>query len=50
MIYMELCMWLKFDHADKKWLQIPESLLENEEHNILCDIDIKTDHHVPTVY
>ena len=41
MIHWELCLWLKFDHADK-----PESILENETHKIVWDFEIQTDHQI----
>ena len=42
-IHWELCKRLKFDHSIKCTYK-PESLLENETHNILWYIEIQTDH------
>ena len=34
----------KFDNTNKGYMQNPESVLENETHNILWDFEIQTDH------
>ena len=44
MIHEELCKKLKFDYANKRYLHNPESVLENETHKFLCDLERQTDH------
>ena len=41
-IYWELCKKFKFDHTNKWYMRNPESVLENEWHLILWDIEIQT--------
>ena len=43
-IHWKLCKQLNFDHTTKLYMHKPESVLENETHNILWDFEIKTDH------
>ena len=40
----ELCKKLKFDHINKWYMYKPESIRENEKHEILLDFEMKTDH------
>ena len=47
MIHWELCKKLKFDHTTKKYMHKPESVFENEKHQILWDFEIQTDHQLP---
>ena len=47
-IHRELSKKLKFDHANKRYMHNPESILENETHKILWDFDIQTDHLIST--
>ena len=42
-IHMELCNRLKFDHATKWYVRIPESVQEHGMHTIIYDFEIKTD-------
>ena len=44
MIPWELCKKLKFDHMNKWYMHNPTSVLENETHKHLWDIEIQTDH------
>ena len=39
---MELGKKFKFDHANKRYIHNPESILENETHKILWDFEIQT--------
>ena len=43
-IHRELYKRLKFGHADKYLMHKPESVQENEIHEILWDFGIQTDH------
>ena len=43
-IQWELRKVFKFDHTNKWYIHNPESILENETHEILCDFEIQTDH------
>ena len=45
-IYWELCKKLKFDHTTNWYMHKPESILENETHKILRDVEIQTDHRI----
>ena len=47
-IHWELCKRLKFGHAYKWYMQKPESVLENETHEILRKSETETDHPIPT--
>ena len=47
-ILLELCKKFKFDHTNKRYKHNPESVLENETHNILLNFDIQTDHSIST--
>ena len=47
MIHWELYKRLKFDHTAKWYMHKPESILENETHKILWDLEIQRDHLVP---
>ena len=38
-IHRELYKKLKFDHTNKWYMNNPESIRENETHNLLCDFD-----------
>ena len=42
-IHWELCKKFKFDHMNKCYMRNPESILENETHNILRDFEIQID-------
>ena len=44
MIHSELCKGLKFDHANKWYIQNPESIQENEIDKLLWDFVIQMDH------
>ena len=41
-IHMELCKKIHFGYTTKRYIHKPESVLENETHNILWDFDLKT--------
>ena len=43
-IHWKLCKKLKFDHTNKWYMQNPESVQENETHELFWDFDIQTDH------
>ena len=47
-IHWELCKKFKFDHTNKWYMHNLESVLENEMHKLLWDIDIQTDHRFST--
>ena len=47
-IHWELCKKSKFDNTNKNYMQNPESVLENEMQNILCDCEMQTDHLIST--
>ena len=40
----EMCKKLKFDHTNKWYLHNPASVLENDTHELLWDLNIQTDH------
>ena len=40
---MELCKKFKFDHTNKWYIHNPESILENETHEIFWGFEIQTD-------
>ena len=42
-IRWELCKKFKFYHTNKWYMHNPESILENETHKLLWDLEIKTD-------
>ena len=44
MIHSEFCKKLKWDHANKWYIQNPAAVLENDRHKLLLDFDIQTDH------
>ena len=43
-IHWEMCKKFKFDHANKWYMHIPASVIENDTHKLLCDFYIQTDH------
>ena len=43
-IHWELCRKFQFDHTNKWYMHNPESVLENETHNLFWDFNIQTDH------
>ena len=43
-INSEMCKKLKFDYANKWYMQNPALVLENDTHKLLWDFDIQTDH------
>ena len=43
-IHWELCKKLKFDHSNKWYMHIPESVKENETQKFLWDFEIKMNH------
>ena len=43
-ILLELCKKLKYDHYTKCYMHKPESVLENEMHKILSDLEIQIDY------
>ena len=43
-IHWELCKKLKFDNANKWYMQNQESVLENDTHKLLWDFEIQTYH------
>ena len=43
LIYLLLCLRLKFDHTDKYYMHKIKPVLENESHKILGDFKIQTD-------
>ena len=43
-ILEELCKKLKFDYTSKRYMHKPESILENETHEIFWGFEIQTDH------
>ena len=43
-IHWELCKKFKFDNANKGYMYNPESVLENETHQLLWDLEIQTDY------
>ena len=43
-IHLELCKKFKFDHTNRWYMHNPESILENETHNLLWDLRIQTNH------
>ena len=43
-IHWELCKKFKFVHTDIWYMHNPESVPENEMHNVLRDFDIQTDY------
>ena len=45
-IHWELCKKFKFDYTNKWYMHNPESVLENETHNIIKDFEILTDHQI----
>ena len=44
LIHWAMSKKLKFDHTNKWYIHNPESVLENDIHNLLWDINIQTDH------
>ena len=42
-IHWELCKRLKFNHTNKSYMHNPASLLENDTHKHLWDVDIQMD-------
>ena len=49
MIHWELCKRLKFYHTNKWYVYKPDSILENETHNILWDFEIETGHQISAI-
>ena len=47
MIHEELCKKLKFDDTSKWYKYKPESVFENETHEIIVNFEIQTDHLFP---
>ena len=47
-IHWELCKKLRFDQMNMRYWHKPESVLENETHNILLNFEIQTDHLIST--
>ena len=47
MIHLELWKRLEFDHTNKWYMYKPESVLENEIHEILWDFEVQTDNSIP---
>ena len=47
-IHLELCKKLKLDHTTKWYMHKPESILANERYKIFWDVEIQTDHLIPT--
>ena len=43
-IHWELCKKFKFDHTNEQYMHNPESILENEMHQVLWDFEIQMDH------
>ena len=43
-IHREMCKEFKFDHTNKWYMHNPTSVLENDTHKLLWDIDVQTDH------
>ena len=43
-INWEICKKLKVDHPNKRYMHNPASVLENDTHKFLWDLDIQTDH------
>ena len=43
-IHWEMCKKLKFDRANKWYMQNPGPVIENDTHKLLWDFDIQTDH------
>ena len=46
-ILIESCKWLNFSHTSKWYIHKPDSVQENETHEILCDIKIQTELLIP---
>ena len=42
-IHWKLCKKFNFHHTTKWYMHKPESVLENETHNILWDFEVQTD-------
>ena len=47
-IHLELCKQLKFEHTNKWYMNKQESVLKNEIHKIIWDLDILTDDPIPS--
>ena len=47
MIYWEMCKKFKFDHTNKWYMHNPASVIENDTHKLLWDLNIQTDHLIP---
>ena len=39
-----MCKKFRFDHTNKWYIHDPASVLENDTHKLLWDLDIQTDH------
>ena len=46
-VHWELCKKFKFDFTTKWYKHEPDSVLENETHKILWDLEMQTDHLMP---
>ena len=46
-IHWEICKKFKFDHTNKWYMPNPPSVIENNTHKLLWDLDIHTDHLIP---
>ena len=47
-IHRKMCKKFKFEHSNKWYLHNPATVLENDTHKILWDVDIQTDHPIST--
>ena len=48
MIHWKLCKKLESEYTTKWYIHKPESVLKNETHKVLWDIEIQTDPQIPT--
>ena len=46
-IHWEMCRKFQFDHTNKRYMDNPEPVLENDTHKLLWDFNIQTDHLIP---
>ena len=46
-IHWEMCKKFKFDHTTKWYMHKPAPVLENDNHKLLWDFNIQTDHLIP---
>ena len=47
-IHSEMCKKFKFNHTNKWYMNKPASVLGNDTHKLLWDVDIHTDHLIST--